>query len=493
MKVRLLHPDRDVVVVPDDPAHAADLRRDLGLDALVSVMSEDSWQAHVIERILLEGVVDGDRIRYRQDVLRDCIDHRGAVAELHDIAQGALERKRHDFLGLLSKSAPARRMRRSIDVLSMYLGVLTELRDSCARNAHLFRSAGLTSLCARIDEDFDPAYLREIAGHLETLTFKSGELISARIGTGDQGTDYRLHRNHRAPLREFVPLVEHSSLTFEIDPRDIAGSEALGALRSRGIDSAARVLTASEDHVTDFLQALATELSFYLGAETVYRRLTALGCPVTFPVPADDGHRHHTNLIEPTLAVRSGARPVGNDLPDTDCALVFITGANQGGKTTYLRSLGIAQVMMQAGMFVAAEEFTAPPRTGVFTHFRREADPTMRHGGFDDELVRMRSIVEDLEPGGLLLCNESFSTTDFREGSIIGSSVVRALLDEAVSVIYVSHMYDLVHAFQDDPRTITLLAERLDDGTRTFRLRVGSPSASGYAEDVFARVFGTAP
>ena len=41
---------------------------------------------------------------------------------------------------------------------------------------------------------------------------------------------------------------------------------------------------------------------------------------------------------------------------------MMITGANEGGKSTFLRSVGLAQLMMQAGMFVAAREFRADAR-----------------------------------------------------------------------------------------------------------------------------------
>ena len=49
-------------------------------------------------------------------------------------------------------------------------------------------------------------------------------------------------------------------------------------------------------------------------------------------------------------------------------ALAIITGANQGGKTVFLRSIGLAQLMMQAGMFVGAEAFSANFASALFTH-----------------------------------------------------------------------------------------------------------------------------
>jgi len=62
----------------------------------------------------------------------------------------------------------------------------------------------------------------------------------------------------------------------------------------------------------------------------------------------------------------------------------MITGANQGGKSMFLRSLGIAQLMLQCGMFVPARSFSADLRSGVFTHLargrRRDAARQVRGG-----------------------------------------------------------------------------------------------------------------
>ncbi|NMD42816.1 MAG: hypothetical protein GYA86_05860 [Firmicutes bacterium] len=45
----------------------------------------------------------------------------------------------------------------------------------------------------------------------------------------------------------------------------------------------------------------------------------------------------------------------------------MITGANQGGKTTFLRSQGQAQLMAQSGIFLGADSVSAPLRHGVFS------------------------------------------------------------------------------------------------------------------------------
>ncbi len=69
--------------------------------------------------------------------------------------------------------------------------------------------------------------------------------------------------------------------------------------------------------------------------------------------------------------------------------MVIITGANQGGKTTFLRRIGLARIMMQCGMFVPAKAFTANVCERTLTHFKREEDTAMESGKFDEELRRM--------------------------------------------------------------------------------------------------------
>jgi DNA mismatch repair ATPase MutS len=158
-------------------------------------------------------------------------------------------------------------------------------------------------------------------------------------------------------------------------------------------------------------------------------------------------------------------RVVGNDVEDDGKRLVLVTGANHGGKSTF-RSVGLAQLMMQAGMFAPAGSLGATVRPGVFTHFKREEDGRMISGKLDEELARMSAIADEIRPGHLLLCNESFSSTNEREGSEIARELIRALVGEGVQVFFVTHLYDLASGLhrQRPERAHFLRAERRADG-----------------------------
>ena len=116
----------------------------------------------------------------------------------------------------------------------------------------------------------------------------------------------------------------------------------------------------------------------------------------------------------------------------------------------------------------------------------------MRRGKLDEELNRMREIVDLIRPGAMLLCNESFASTNEREGAEIGDQVFRALTDSGVRVLLVTHLYELARRFKLEPAdgVLSLRAERLADGTRTFKVREGAALPTSFGRDVYEEVFG---
>jgi DNA mismatch repair ATPase MutS len=186
-------------------------------------------------------------------------------------------------------------------------------------------------------------------------------------------------------------------------------------------------------------------------------------------------------------------RIVGNAVNADGKSLTIITGANQGGKSSFLRGIGVAQLMMQCGMFVGAEGFEAELCPALFTHYKREEDAMMKSGKFDEELARMSEIVDHLTPDAMLLFNESLAATNEREGSEIARQIVSALLEKRVKIFYVTHLYEFARGIFDrnNDDALFLRAQRKDDGTRTFRLLEGEPLETSYGEDLYRQIFGS--
>jgi DNA mismatch repair ATPase MutS len=267
----------------------------------------------------------------------------------------------------------------------------------------------------------------------------------------------------------------------------------LSELHDRGLNLAANAAAQSAKHILGFFTMLRLELAFYIGCLNLHEIVVGKGIPISFPAVSDSGERRHSfrGLRDPCLALTMDQKVVGNDAGADDKNLVIITGANQGGKSTFLRSMGLAQIMMQCGMFVVAERFAANICEALFTHFRREEDAAMKSGKFDEELVRMSGIADELRPDAMVLFNESFAATNEREGSEIAGQIVSALVEKRIKVFFVTHQYEFAHGMyeKDLGDALFLLAERRPDGERTFKLVEGEPLATGYGEDLYKEIF----
>ena len=321
-------------------------------------------------------------------------------------------------------------------------------------------------------------------------------LIDAELDRDNSGFNFVLRApgDARPRWKERLGIGSRSTYSFTLPPRDEAGGQILADLTSRGINLVANAAAQSADHIGSYFTMLRAELGFYVSCLNLADRLAAKGVPTSVPEPRQPSPVTFscTNLRDACLELQSEGAVVGNDVQADGKSLVIITGANSGGKSTFLRSVGLAQLMMQCGLFVAAESYRANVTRGIFTHFIRAEDSGMTSGRLDDELRRMNAIADQIRPHCLMLFNESFAGTNEREGSEIGRQVVRALLDAEVKVFFVTHRFDFAEGFhrQHADSSVFLRAERQPDGRRNYKLAVKEPLPTSFGEDLYYRLGG---
>ncbi len=494
MKVRLLHPESDLDLAAPLPPASDDLVKDLGLDHVFAAMGGgDRFLLEVSRRVVLARVDDPAVIRWRQDALDDCARLPGMARDLYSVALGAIERQRKVW-GWSSTFAESV-VRRAVETLELLIVSMRQIREVARANAGQVQSEAFRRLFAQIEAELDDAFLAEVEGHIKRLGGRDEVNVTASLGAATRSTGFVLTRRTRPRAwRERLGLPEQDVYVYEIAPRDEAGSHALGELRDRGLALAADAIARSSDHVVSFFTQVRDELAFYLGCLNLAAAVAGTGAPLVRPQALEPGSDvlEADGLYDLALRLVSQGDVVGNDLACQGVRLLVVTGANRGGKSTFLRSVGTAQVLMQAGMPVAARRFRADVRPGVLTHFRREEDATLDHGKLDEELGRMSILVDRVAPAALVLMNESFASTNEREGSEIGRGVIEGLLDAGAAVALVTHLYDLANGLAAAGRSDAwfLRAERLADGRRSFRVVDGEPLPTSHGQDLYASVFG---
>lgn len=496
MKTFLMHPDRDFDATPLSEREPIQFTQDIELGVLLNAAAGDDRYLRDMMAAACAGAWENDvaTIRYRQEILKDSLSNPDIVRQFYAIAIEPFGREQSWNFSLYGRDASSM-VASAVRTLQNSLGVLRRLRNACSANAGSFTSPGFRQFFDTLERDLDDAYLDAATTDLSNLTFRKGVLLSAQVGDGGKGVGTMLRKPQprdlswlQAALTSGIP-----SYTLHLHPRDDAGAHAFAELQSRGLSLISDALYRSAEHVLDYLKALRSELAFYIGCLNLRDQLVRVGESISFPEVTEDPRRFLCrNLRDVSLALTMGRQVVGNDVDANGKPLIIITGANRGGKSTFLRSVGLAQVMLQSGMFVTADAYVSSRFTGLFTHFKREEDRTMRSGKFDEELVRMSAIADQIHRGAMVLFNESFAATHEREGSEIARQIVSALLENDVTVFFVSHMYEFARSFLESDQVLFLRADRGEGGTRTFRLREAKPLPKSFGVDLYRQIFGAA-
>jgi DNA mismatch repair ATPase MutS len=149
------------------------------------------------------------------------------------------------------------------------------------------------------------------------------------------------------------------------------------------------------------------------------------------------------------LALAAKLMPRASEVVRNDLGLggperIFVvTGPNHGGKTTFARTFGQLHYLASLGLPAPAAqaELFLPDR--VFTHFEREEDLATLRGKFEDELVRIRAVLEQATGNSVLVMNESFASTSLRDAMFVGERVLDQMAAAGLLGVYVTFVDEL--------------------------------------------------
>jgi hypothetical protein len=124
-------------------------------------LKEDAVQ--YLDAFFYEQVNDpGDRASYRQHILADCLEQTAIDGEIYAIAVEAIEREKRVWGGILGRH-PDALLRRSAEVLQLFVDLLKRLRQIADEHADSFRSEGFRRFFGMISKELDDEYLTKVA------------------------------------------------------------------------------------------------------------------------------------------------------------------------------------------------------------------------------------------------------------------------------------------------------------------------------------------
>lgn len=513
MKINLLYPDRDTpgsYTYPDAHIIVKDLNLQLVFEQASRDMGEnekghggraagkDEYIKDSMRKIMLVPVTDEKELLYRQGLIRDMVRNENFIVGLYDVAVRAEKDISEHFSGADKLSKGGISTVERLKYLRCLTGYLDEIRELLSE---VKEAPSVEEAFSQFREEYTEEFAEITAEILDDMEFitSGGKLVlrtDALKGLKPghffieemETTPYKERKKPKSGAMAKVRAVANSLISPEVKE-----------LKTETLIADARALeNAACDYVLSFyeefmkttgmtLKNMKLSAAFLLGTVRLYKRFERFGIPLCFPEVCKREDISFEDLCETCLCIYQRKRPVGNDISAEGKQIFVVTGANQGGKSTYLRSIGLAQVFMQAGMFVTAQSYQSGLYRNIFTHFTRREDSTMNSGRLDEELKRMSQIIDRLTPDSMMLLNESFATTTEKEGSVIAEELTDAILKTNVRMFSVTHLLEYAHRCRDkgEKRILFLSAERRADGSRSYKIKVGPPEDTSYGLDLY--------
>jgi len=180
---------------------------------------------------------------------------------------------------------------------------------------------------------------------------------------------------------------------------------------------------------------------YFVGALGYIRDLQKV-CTVIFPEVCTSGG-HIRELSHPrTLLRREYCVP--NDVSFDEAGIRLLMGANRGGKTTYLRSVGAAQLLFQMGLPIPAREARMTPVSQVICVFASDERTGFQSGRLGQELNALRDALIAADEHSLVLFNEPLTGTSKKTCETLCREFLSILKVKGARGLWVTHLFGMV-------------------------------------------------
>lgn len=491
----ILFDDPDLVVEEQPPDYFPDLNLDQLVTSVLTGRGEYDLAPFFYTRLTASHTV-----AYRQDILRDL--ERPPVAECitrfaedmrqvrRELARSgrlrfSLQRQAWHLTAALSYCAAVQRLATAVETVTIssagligFAGFLSCYRSSPAFHALEAEAASVREQLAGV------TYRLRIHGGAVQVSLPQDEAdYAADVGTSFARFQQGPVKSYRSALQSYVEMNHvEEAIAIRVAKLYPAAFAALGAFCNRHASFTSEILTRFD-----------REIQFYLAYLEFVGRVRAAGLSMCYPTIADTRTpAQAVDAFDAALADKliSDHRPVAvvcNDISLSGQERIWVvTGPNQGGKTTYARMIGQLHHLAALGLPVPGTQARLPLPDRIFTHFERGENLADLTGKLDDDLVRIRDILQAATPASLLIINEIFTSTSLEDAVWLASRVLHRVIDMDCLCVCVTFLDELATL---SPSTVSMVATVADDdpARRTFKIVRRRADGRAYADAVAER------
>ena len=492
---------------------------DLKLSRVLQV-SPVNINGSMINYSLAEFLTDDiDTIKHRLDVFEDLQKCRGLFELLRDTALPAISN-----LSTLSASRDENEyyflnQLYSVKRLTVYVECIECLHKELS--GFSIRSRGITDFAKEITALYTSREFIDLKENMEkiNLRFKNIKSITVGINIGDgmqidtmgivsiNEESYKSGRLLDRLLSADFLLSEEFSLLTPLEPvfknldtaqkfeANRAFKSAFDSLLRKTLRNVPKDVSSYMRNQTQFMINLLPEMCFLIAGHEMLMSLKSQGMSICKPEISTTRvtsltHLYHPQLLETTEPAKITRNSVTFD---GDGMFYVLSGANSGGKSVFLHSVGIAQILFQLGLYVPATEASMLPVDYMCLQHSAEITTHNSAGRLEQECIALNQMLKVVTKNSLILVDEAFSSTSAYDGSLLAEELLKHFARIGCRGVFSTHIHDLpIERINSYPRAtikVDTLMVVTADGTRTYRVERQKPDGLSHAQDI-ARKYG---
>ena len=294
--------------------------------------------------------------------------------------------------------------------------------------------------------------------------------------------------------RHSVPGIVHdfsqSKSTCFIEPWELVEkNNELSMLMAEEHEETARVLRRLSDLVRAYNEPMYANFDALILIDVIFARASMSRFMNALEPELHEDEVCLRNAIHPLLIFRGAKRDESPPVPldiriPRHISTIIISGANMGGKTVTLKTLGLLSLMVQSGLHIPVEEGSGiPVFSSIHAVIGDEQDLLADLSSFSSQIKRLTEILNKANAGSLILLDEACTNTDPTEGGALALSVLEHLEHLGAKTLATTHynplkVYGLTH---EKALNISVEFDEIEQ-TPTYRLLYGSPGHSNALE-----------
>ena len=484
----ILTPHHDAVLRGQDtPSCLVDLNLDQIIDAVVAGFGE--YELKPDFHTPLSCI---DAVQYRQEIMRDL--EQAPVLGCVQQFTADMRAVRRELAQAQKLYYPYQKGGWFLDAVERYCGAVATLvrglraielrsRGLLAFRRHLAECVATEAFAALVAET---GQLRsDLAAVRYCLLITDG---SIRVQDYDQEADYSTEiesvfdRFKQGAVKSYLVKFPASD---DMNHVEAAVVDMVAKLRPDLFRRLDRFCTEHGDFVDQVVKDFDREIHFYLSYLAYIAPLRRAGLCFCYPVLSDASKEVHVrdtfDLALASKLVPDGTPIVRNDFDLTGPERIsIVSGPNQGGKTTFARTIGQLHYLASLGCPIPGREARLFLCDRLFTHFEREEDIATLRGKLEDDLVRIHRILDEAAPASVIIMNEIFTSTTLEDAVLLSRAVLERLVRLDLICVWVTFIDELAAA---SPKAVSLVSTIIpgDPASRTFRIVRKPADGASYA------------